>query len=375
MNNNDYKKYSDTWKQFLNESKSSSISEAGFGPAAKSAATAVKKFGSSVSQAFGGKKAPTGNGISSYSINSRKRAGELMAKGTTIPTTIQDKEAVTATTDLEQKLDTHTFNAGGLATLDLKSSMFMIADGERCELATANWKDSGEATLWVSAPVWSLGTGDMLRDYDNITRFFFDKDEEYQKFLQLLKEAMADIKGTKGIIGECSVRMIDAAHDELLERSLKIVQQREDDPKDTTRVKQLEKNIYLVANHKLFPTRERLIVGTMNIIWNNNFFPAVVISFGMPENKGLYSEYPFFLTPAGTQEFLKTMKSTEKKDGSVYRPMLGTDLAYPSIPYVFSTVCKGITGPAPKPTASAATRPLSPAADSKTNLLPPGMQF
>jgi len=245
MSNNEYKKYTTTWKQFINENKSSNISEGPFGAAAQ-------KFGSAVSRAFGGKKAPTGKGISSYPVWDRMAAAQLMSKGTTIPTTTKDKEAATARTDLELSLDTKSYNQGGLASFGLTSNLYMIADGERCELATANWEEHGESTLWVVTPIWTLDTGDVLPGHDNPIRFFFDDQGQYEAFLRLLKEAISDTKGTKGIIGECVVRMV---HPDILE------------PKVGSGKERAElDNTFLIPRDDIKRTREKIIVGTMNIV-------------------------------------------------------------------------------------------------------------
>jgi hypothetical protein len=317
MSNNEYKKYITTWKQFINENKASNISEGPFGDAAKT-------FGSAVSRAFSGKKAPTGRGITAYPINSRQAAAKLMLKGTTMPTTTQDKKAVTAVTDLEQQLGNHTVNQGGLASFGLDARAFMIADGERCAIANNNWDEHGEASLWVAAPVWNLDTGDLLPGHDGEVRFFFDDQGQYEAFLRLLKEAISDTKGTKGIIGECSVRMVHSAHDELLRQHPKVEKDRYQDT-------------LLVPGDHVFPTKSKIVVGTMNIVWGNDYFPAVVVSFG--DIKKPYSEYPYFLTPDGAQEFLNIMKSTGSKAGGVYKPVMGSNMAMPSVPAVYSTVC------------------------------------
>jgi hypothetical protein len=317
MSQDRYKKYTATWKQFLNEGKSSNISEAPFG-------APDKKMGSTVSQAFGGKK-----GITAYPINSRENAAKLMLQGTTIPTTTQDKKAVTAVTDFENKIGSHTTNVGGLASLNLKSRMYMIADGERCEIATANWQEHGETALWVTAPVWNLDTGDILPGHDGRTDFFFDDQKNYETFLSLLKEAISDTKGDKGIIGECPVRMVHQAHEDLLHQHEKVQKERFDDT-------------ILVPLDSIFPTKSKIIVGTMNIIWNNDYLPAVVVSFGDfgTGKKGPYAELPYFLTPDGAKQFLNIMKSSGSKAGSIYQPVLGSDRAYPSVPSVYKTVCK-----------------------------------
>jgi len=328
MSNNEYKKYITTWKQFINENKASNISEGPFGDAAKT-------LGSPVSHeyyrgAFGGKKAPTGKGITAYPIASRMGAAQLMDKGTTWPTTTQDKKAVRAVTDFENKLGDHTVNQGGLASFGLDARAFMIADGERCAIANNNWDEHGEASLWVAAPVWNLDTGDLLPGHDGEVRFFFDDQGQYEAFLRLLKEAISDTKGTKGIIGECSVRMVNAAHDDLLRQHPKVEKDRYQDTL-------LVPGDQIGSTDPRYQTRDKIIVGTMNIIWNNDYFPAVVVSFG--DIKKPYSEYPYFLTPDGAQEFLNIMKSTGSKAGGVYKPVMGSNMAMPSVPAVYSTVC------------------------------------
>ena len=323
MSNNEYKKYITTWKQFINENKASNISEGPFGDAAKT-------FGSAVSRAFSGKKAPTGRGITAYPINSRQAAAKLMLKGTTMPTTTQDKKAVRAVTDFENKLGDHTVNQGGLASFGLDARAYMIADGERCAIANSNWDEYGETSLWVAAPVWNLDTGDLLPGHDGEVRFFFDDQGQYEAFLRLLKEAISDTKGTKGIIGECSVRMVNAAHDDLLRQHPKVEKDRYQDTL-------LVPGDQIGSTDPRYQTRDKIIVGTMNIIWNNDYFPAVVVSFG--DIKKPYSEYPYFLTPDGAQEFLNIMKSTGSKAGGVYKPVMGSNMAMPSVPAVYSTVC------------------------------------
>ena len=122
--------------------------------------------------------------------------------------------------------------------------------------------------------------------------------------------------------------MVHSAHDELLRQHPKVEKDRYQDT-------------LLVPGDHVFPTKSKIVVGTMNIVWGNDYFPAVVVSFGDFDEgkKGPYAEYPYFFTPSGAEEFLNIMKSTGSKAGGVYKPVMGSNMAMPSVPAVYNTVC------------------------------------
>ena len=328
MSKNQNKKVSENWKKFLKEN----LQEADRFVAPFDSSNVDRRQQDRADRAMGFK--PKGKGISAYPV-SRQRAAELMAKGITKPLSPKDKEKVSIVLDpksagLESDLGGKVFNVGDLATFQLGSREVLVADGQRCDLADENWNEHGARSLWHETVLWTLDTADLYPGHDGSSVFFFDKTQDYSEFIQLLKAAIADKQGTKGVIGECGVRMANEAQ--------------EPDP-----------GIMLIKNDGIYPTESKIVVGTMNVISGKlrpQYYPSVVITFGdLPPGKQ-YSEHPYFFTPEGAAEFLKIIekKGAEaiSKFGSIYRSVIGTNLAIPAGPpynRVYASICKPASAP------------------------------